>query len=110
MKKILGILGTITISGSGMAGLLGNAPASAKNEINSLQTNNLENLKRNKRQIRIGANVLTDVYQQNGGFQSPNDKRCQNWVRKIFWKNGNHSDCNTGYDYGDRWHEQNCTC
>ncbi len=32
MKKLLGILGTITIAGSGMAGLVGNAPA--KKEIN----------------------------------------------------------------------------
>ncbi|WP_338982487.1 hypothetical protein [Spiroplasma endosymbiont of Eupeodes luniger] len=46
MKKLLGILGTITIAGSGMAGLVGNAPATAKNEINHLQTNNLL---RNKR-------------------------------------------------------------
>lgn len=47
MKKLLSILGTITIAGSGMAGLVGNAPA--KNNINYQQTNNLETLKRNKR-------------------------------------------------------------
>ncbi|WP_338981876.1 hypothetical protein [Spiroplasma endosymbiont of Eupeodes luniger] len=47
MKKLLSILGTITIAGSGMAGLVGNAPA--KNEINYSQTNNLETLKRKKR-------------------------------------------------------------
>lgn len=33
-----------------MAGIIGNALAPAKNEINFLQTNNLDNLKRNKRQ------------------------------------------------------------
>ncbi|WP_338981934.1 hypothetical protein [Spiroplasma endosymbiont of Eupeodes luniger] len=49
MKKILGILWTITIAGSGMAGLVGNAPAPAKNNINYQQINNLENLIRNKR-------------------------------------------------------------
>ncbi|WP_338981793.1 ribosome-inactivating family protein [Spiroplasma endosymbiont of Eupeodes luniger] len=53
MKKLLGILGTITIAGSGISGIVGNAPTSAKNEINSLQTssNNLEKLNRNKRDI-----------------------------------------------------------
>lgn len=49
MKKLLGILGTIIIAGSGMVGLVGNATAPAKNEVNSLQTNNLENLIRIKR-------------------------------------------------------------
>ncbi|WP_342224291.1 hypothetical protein [Spiroplasma endosymbiont of Asaphidion curtum] len=34
MKKLLGLLGTITIAGSGMLGIVGNAPAPAKNEIN----------------------------------------------------------------------------
>ncbi len=52
MKKLLGFLGAITIAGSGMAGLVGNAPASSatKNKINYLQTssNNLENLNINK--------------------------------------------------------------
>ncbi len=32
MKKILGFLGTITIAGSGMAGLVGNAPAPKYNK------------------------------------------------------------------------------
>ncbi|WP_338967013.1 hypothetical protein [Spiroplasma endosymbiont of Lonchoptera lutea] len=49
MKKSLSILGTITIAGSGIAGLVGNAPATAKTEINSLQKSNLENLSRSKR-------------------------------------------------------------
>ncbi|WP_338966971.1 hypothetical protein [Spiroplasma endosymbiont of Lonchoptera lutea] len=49
MKKLLSILGTITIAGSGTAGLVGNAPTPIKNEINYTQINNLENLKRNKR-------------------------------------------------------------
>ncbi|WP_215826175.1 hypothetical protein [Spiroplasma endosymbiont of 'Nebria riversi'] len=49
MKKLLGFLGTITIAGSGMSGILGNAPTPAKNEVNYLQTNNLENLNRSKR-------------------------------------------------------------
>ncbi|WP_342189518.1 hypothetical protein [Spiroplasma endosymbiont of Dilophus febrilis] len=53
MKKLLGILGTITIAGSGMVGLVGNAPSPTKNEINSLQKNNLESLNRNKRDYRI---------------------------------------------------------
>ncbi|WP_338968379.1 hypothetical protein [Spiroplasma endosymbiont of Lonchoptera lutea] len=51
MKKLIGLIGTITIAGSGMAGLVGNAPAIAKNNINYQQTNNLENLSRNKRNI-----------------------------------------------------------
>ncbi|WP_215826727.1 hypothetical protein [Spiroplasma endosymbiont of 'Nebria riversi'] len=37
MKKILGILGTTTITGSGMTGLVGNVPVLTKNEINYLQ-------------------------------------------------------------------------
>ncbi len=45
MKKLLGILGTITISGSGMAGLVGNVPAKIK------ENNNLQNLIRVKRGI-----------------------------------------------------------
>ncbi|WP_339024106.1 ETX/MTX2 family pore-forming toxin [Spiroplasma endosymbiont of Agriotes lineatus] len=49
MKKLLGILRTITIAGGGMSGIVGNASASEKNEINYLQTSNLENLNRNKR-------------------------------------------------------------
>ncbi|WP_342264173.1 hypothetical protein [Spiroplasma endosymbiont of Clivina fossor] len=49
MKKLLGILGTITIAGSGMTGIVGNASTPAKNEINYQQTNNLENLNRVKR-------------------------------------------------------------
>ncbi|WP_375315314.1 hypothetical protein [Spiroplasma endosymbiont of Tipula paludosa] len=51
MKKLLGILGTITITGSGMSGIVGNAPAPAKNGINYLQTNNSEKLNRNKRAL-----------------------------------------------------------
>lgn len=42
MKKLLGILGTITIAGSGMTGIVGNAPMRTKE-------NNLEVLKRIKR-------------------------------------------------------------
>lgn len=49
MKKLLATLGTITIAGSGISGIVGNAPTSAKNNINYQQTNNLETLKRNKR-------------------------------------------------------------
>ncbi|WP_342263896.1 hypothetical protein [Spiroplasma endosymbiont of Clivina fossor] len=33
MKKLLGFLGTITIAGSGMTGIVGNVPAPTKNEI-----------------------------------------------------------------------------
>ncbi|WP_256444891.1 hypothetical protein [Spiroplasma endosymbiont of 'Nebria riversi'] len=40
MKKLLGLIGTITIAGGGMAGLAGNAPTLAKNNINYQQTNN----------------------------------------------------------------------
>lgn len=49
MKKLLGIAGTIIIAGSGMAGIIGNKPATAKNEINYSKTNNLEKLNRSKR-------------------------------------------------------------
>ncbi|WP_342263837.1 hypothetical protein [Spiroplasma endosymbiont of Clivina fossor] len=52
MKKLLGLMGTITIAGGGTAGIVGNAPASAKNKINYLQTNNLENLNR-KKEIQV---------------------------------------------------------
>ncbi|WP_338981747.1 hypothetical protein [Spiroplasma endosymbiont of Eupeodes luniger] len=73
MKKLLGILGTITIAGSGIAGLVGNAPA--KNNIVYQQTNNLETLKRNKRQwAQIGGAIglasgiagLADSYKSGG--------------------------------------------
>ncbi|WP_375315221.1 hypothetical protein [Spiroplasma endosymbiont of Tipula paludosa] len=37
MKKILGILGTITIAGSGMVGLVGNAPAPTKEKHNIIK-------------------------------------------------------------------------
>ncbi|WP_342263384.1 hypothetical protein [Spiroplasma endosymbiont of Clivina fossor] len=58
MKKLLEILGTITIAGSGILTLVANSPTSAKeqqiklesSEVNYSQTNNLENLNRNKRQ------------------------------------------------------------
>lgn len=50
MKKLLGILGTITIAGSGVVGLVGNVPSPTKNNISYQQTNNLENLNRNKRE------------------------------------------------------------
>ncbi|WP_342189683.1 ribosome-inactivating family protein [Spiroplasma endosymbiont of Dilophus febrilis] len=49
MKKLLGLIGTITIAGSGMMGIVGNAPTSAKNEINYSQLNNLEKLNRIKK-------------------------------------------------------------
>lgn len=51
MKKLLATLGTITIAGTGISGVVGNAPVSMKVEINSLQKNNLEKLNRNKRYI-----------------------------------------------------------
>jgi hypothetical protein len=47
MKKLLILLSTITIASSGITGIIGNAPTSAKNEINYSQTNNLKNLNRN---------------------------------------------------------------
>jgi predicted sulfurtransferase len=52
MKKLLGILGTITIAGSGTAGIVANAPE--KNNINYQQTsnNNLEKLNRKIREIK----------------------------------------------------------
>ncbi|WP_342223904.1 hypothetical protein [Spiroplasma endosymbiont of Asaphidion curtum] len=69
MKKLLGFLGTITIAGSGMAGLVGNAPAPAKREINYQQKNNSENLIRNKREpkrsrtskLRHGLEIVESV-------------------------------------------------
>jgi hypothetical protein len=52
MKKLLGLLGTITIAGNGISGIVGNAPASEiKSKINYSQTNNLENLNRVQRNI-----------------------------------------------------------
>ncbi|WP_339025058.1 hypothetical protein [Spiroplasma endosymbiont of Agriotes lineatus] len=51
MKKLLGILGTITITGGGMPVIVGNVPTSAKNEVNYQQKNNLESLNRIKRTI-----------------------------------------------------------
>ncbi|WP_342277761.1 hypothetical protein [Spiroplasma endosymbiont of Nephrotoma flavescens] len=45
MKKIIGILGTISIAGSGMAGIVGNMPAPGKIKEN----NNLQKLIRVKR-------------------------------------------------------------
>ncbi|WP_342262498.1 MULTISPECIES: hypothetical protein [unclassified Spiroplasma] len=44
MKKLLSLLSTITMAGSGMSGIVGNAPTSAKSEISYLKTNNLKNL------------------------------------------------------------------
>ncbi|WP_375315162.1 hypothetical protein [Spiroplasma endosymbiont of Tipula paludosa] len=44
MKKFLGILGTITIAGGGMSGIIANKPFSSQ-----IENNNLENLKRDKR-------------------------------------------------------------
>ncbi|WP_256444885.1 hypothetical protein [Spiroplasma endosymbiont of 'Nebria riversi'] len=42
MKKLLELLGTITIAGNGISGIVGNAPASEiKSKINYSQTNNL---------------------------------------------------------------------
>ncbi|WP_215826740.1 hypothetical protein [Spiroplasma endosymbiont of 'Nebria riversi'] len=50
MKNLLGLLGTITIAGSGISGIVGNAPVSEiKSKINYSQTNNLENLNRVQR-------------------------------------------------------------
>lgn len=59
MKKLLGILGTITIAGSGMAGLFGNAPVSTKSEINYLQTNDSKKLNRKKRNNESSENKKT---------------------------------------------------
>ncbi|WP_342263058.1 hypothetical protein [Spiroplasma endosymbiont of Dromius quadrimaculatus] len=44
MKKLLSLLSTITMAGSGMSGIVGNAPTSTKSEISYLKTNNLKNL------------------------------------------------------------------
>ncbi|WP_342223565.1 hypothetical protein [Spiroplasma endosymbiont of Asaphidion curtum] len=59
MKKLLSILGTITIVGSGMTGLVGNSPAPTKKEINYLQTNNLKRLSRNKRALGLDSIGIT---------------------------------------------------
>ncbi|WP_342189519.1 hypothetical protein [Spiroplasma endosymbiont of Dilophus febrilis] len=48
MKKFLGILGTITIAGNGISGIVGNKPAKIK-ENNNLQTSNSKVLSRSKR-------------------------------------------------------------
>lgn len=66
MKKLLSVLGTITIAGSGTAGLLGNAPA--KNAINYQQTNHLETLKRNKRStinLNLNVNKIRQIHNWN---------------------------------------------
>ncbi|WP_338968403.1 hypothetical protein [Spiroplasma endosymbiont of Lonchoptera lutea] len=96
MKKLLAILGTITISGNAIACLVGNAPAPTKNEINSLQTNNLETLNRNKRDlgataiitgIAIGLSLLssgvaiTDSYNKDGVAKKVIDGYGENYVR-----------------------------
>ncbi|WP_342263088.1 hypothetical protein [Spiroplasma endosymbiont of Dromius quadrimaculatus] len=44
MKKLLSLLSTITMAGSGMSGIVGNALTSTKSEISYLKTNNLKNL------------------------------------------------------------------
>ncbi|WP_215825855.1 hypothetical protein [Spiroplasma endosymbiont of 'Nebria riversi'] len=44
MKKLLSLLSIITMAGSGMLGIVGNAPTSEKSEISYLKTNNLKNL------------------------------------------------------------------
>ncbi|WP_338967089.1 hypothetical protein [Spiroplasma endosymbiont of Lonchoptera lutea] len=64
MKKLLGILGTITIAGSGMVGLVGNAPSPTKNNISYQQTNNLKTLNRNKR----GDDYIGNTYSTGDNF------------------------------------------
>ncbi|WP_338981908.1 hypothetical protein [Spiroplasma endosymbiont of Eupeodes luniger] len=67
MKQLLSILGTITIAGSGMAGLLGNAPA--KNNIIYQQTSNLKKFSRVKRQYQT--DISTYVTQTDLGTIRP---------------------------------------
>ncbi|WP_339025293.1 PQQ-binding-like beta-propeller repeat protein [Spiroplasma endosymbiont of Agriotes lineatus] len=74
MKKLLEILGTITIAGTGMSGIVGNAPTQTKNEINFLQTNNLENInyKRQKwsNNENNKINIVKTVINTNGIVRS----------------------------------------
>ncbi|WP_256444880.1 hypothetical protein [Spiroplasma endosymbiont of 'Nebria riversi'] len=42
MKKLLSLLSTITMAGSGMLGIVGNAPTSEKSEISYLKTRTWE--------------------------------------------------------------------
>ncbi|WP_338981393.1 hypothetical protein [Spiroplasma endosymbiont of Eupeodes luniger] len=79
MKKLLAILGTITIAGSGMAGLVGNVPAPTNNNINYKQINNLESLNRVKR--ARAANYSPDEYNReaaNGCY--PDIDNSFNWT------------------------------
>ncbi|WP_342277693.1 ETX/MTX2 family pore-forming toxin [Spiroplasma endosymbiont of Nephrotoma flavescens] len=65
MKKLLEILGTVTIVGSGISGIVANKPHLAQeqktklvsSEIHYLQTNNLESLIRNKRENNNEINI-----------------------------------------------------
>ncbi|WP_338968033.1 ribosome-inactivating family protein [Spiroplasma endosymbiont of Lonchoptera lutea] len=96
MKKLLSILGTITIAGSGTAGLVGNAPTPIKNEINYTQINNLENLKRNKRQnnqpYKIEKKLILNWNKENykNSFNEIiNELIRQNILNSIFETNSN---------------------
>ncbi|WP_342277577.1 ETX/MTX2 family pore-forming toxin [Spiroplasma endosymbiont of Nephrotoma flavescens] len=79
MKKLLGILGTITIASSGMAGIVGNAPTSEKSEINYLKINNSEKLNRSKRAdwygwYYINFYGISDILKGNFGLNTTNKK------------------------------------
>lgn len=68
MKKLLSILSTITIAGSGISGIVGNAPASIKVKEN----NNLKNLKRIKRDTSQSSinNWKTDIDNWKNNIQN----------------------------------------
>lgn len=124
MKKLLSILGTITIAGSGTAGLVGNAPHSAKNEINSLETNNLENLNREKRQnyntqlggYEINNRLNTGIWSTSGNklranaskekilerFKTLNQHLPLNLNLEIFDKQNNYAKIGIKKDFGQR--------
>jgi hypothetical protein len=86
MKKLLEFLGTITIVGSGMVGLVGNAPTPVKNAINYSQTSNLETLNRAKRTYaeRDISNMISFIY-----LGEITDTRLGTIINAVFRTNGN---------------------
>jgi hypothetical protein len=111
MKKLLGILGTITIAGSGMAGLVGNAPAKIK------ENNNLQNLIRVKRGneniLRVKAKALAPDYLYakishdtwtNIAYQH-DVKNLQEFKNSLFLTLNNFPKINESWQVGVDWDE-----
>ncbi|WP_338968608.1 hypothetical protein [Spiroplasma endosymbiont of Lonchoptera lutea] len=91
MKKLLGILGTITIAGSGMSGIVGNPPAPTEIKINSLQTNNLETLKRNKREINDNNEIDLSPKTENSRWKWEDIGTSRILITPNFWEELNQS-------------------